>query len=191
MLPLVLLVLALVLGVPIAVALAGAGMFGIYVVTGDFGKVMGIISLAPFSTVADYALTTIPTAGFSTKGDSIESFAAATQWTLVAFMILGGFNLRIVKAGHVPSNNSAIGTGPFVLGRFVPGEVLTVTRNANYWGSEGPYLDGVEIIAIAEEAVGAEGVLVDRAQTGLIRGEVSTVWSLVYGFAEAGETVEA
>ena len=59
-LPLLLLVLALVLGVPIAVALAGAGMFGIYVVTGDFGKVMGIISLAPFSTVADYALTTIP-----------------------------------------------------------------------------------------------------------------------------------
>ena len=44
-LPLVLLILALVLGVPIAVALAGAGMFGIYVVTGDFNKVMGIISL--------------------------------------------------------------------------------------------------------------------------------------------------
>jgi C4-dicarboxylate transporter, DctM subunit len=35
-------------------------MLGIYVVTGDFGKVMGIVSLAPFSTVADYALTTIP-----------------------------------------------------------------------------------------------------------------------------------
>jgi TRAP-type mannitol/chloroaromatic compound transport system permease large subunit len=56
----VLLVLALVLGVPIAVALAGAGMFGIYVVTGRFRQGDGIISLAPFSTVADYALTTIP-----------------------------------------------------------------------------------------------------------------------------------
>ena len=29
-------------------------------ITGDFAKVMGIVSLAPFSTVADYALTTIP-----------------------------------------------------------------------------------------------------------------------------------
>src|SRR5260370_6861426 len=47
-------------GVPIVVGLAGSGMLGIYVVTGDFGKVMGIVSLAPFSTVADYALTTIP-----------------------------------------------------------------------------------------------------------------------------------
>lgn len=74
-------------------------------------------------------------------------------------VILGGFNLRILKAGHVPSNDKAIGTGPFVLGRFVPGEVLTVTRNANYWGSEGPYLEGVEIIAIAEEAAKLQAVL--------------------------------
>src|SRR5262250_2313951 len=59
-LPLLVLVVALVLGVPIAVALAGSGMLGIYLVTGDASKVMGILSLAPFSTVADYALTTIP-----------------------------------------------------------------------------------------------------------------------------------
>src|SRR5256885_9917042 len=59
-LPMLVLVLALLVGVPIAVALAGSGMLGIYLVTGDFGKVMGIVSLAPFSTVADYALTTIP-----------------------------------------------------------------------------------------------------------------------------------
>src|SRR5262249_47810391 len=57
-LPLLVLVLALMFGVPIAVALAGSGMLGIYLVTGDFNKVMGIVSLAPFSTVADYALTT-------------------------------------------------------------------------------------------------------------------------------------
>ena len=54
------LILALVLGVPIAVALAASGMLGIYLVTGDLGKLMGILSLTPFSTVADYALTTIP-----------------------------------------------------------------------------------------------------------------------------------
>ena len=52
-LPLLVLVVALVFGVPIAVALAGSGMLGIYLVTGDASKVMGILSLAPFSTVAD------------------------------------------------------------------------------------------------------------------------------------------
>jgi C4-dicarboxylate transporter, DctM subunit len=84
-LPLLVLVVALVLGVPIAVALAGSGMLGIYLVTGDFGKVMGIVSLAPFSTVADYALTTIPMfilmAFFSaSSGLARDLYTAASNW---------------------------------------------------------------------------------------------------------------
>src|SRR4051795_3422316 len=99
-LPLLLLVLALVLGVPIAVALAGAGMFGIYVVTGDFGKVMGIISLAPFSTVADYALTTIPMfilmAFFSaSSGLARDLYTAASNW---CSHIKGGLAIATVFA---------------------------------------------------------------------------------------------
>lgn len=74
-------------------------------------------------------------------------------------VVLGGFNLRITKAGQTPSNESAVGTGPFVLRRFVPGEVLSVVRNENYWGDDGPYLDGVEILAIAEEAAKLQAVL--------------------------------
>src|SRR3954465_2110944 len=84
-LPFLLLVLALVLGVPIAVALAVSGMFGIYLVTGDFSKVMGILSLTPFSTVADYALTTIPMfilmAFFSaSSGLARDLYTAAANW---------------------------------------------------------------------------------------------------------------
>ena len=59
-LPLIALVIALLLGVPIAIALAVCGMFGIWLVTGNFETVLGIAGLAPYSTVADYALTTIP-----------------------------------------------------------------------------------------------------------------------------------
>ena len=59
-LPLIVLLGALLLGVPIAIALAAAGMLGIFIVTGDISKVIGIVSLAPYSTVAEYALTTIP-----------------------------------------------------------------------------------------------------------------------------------
>lgn len=59
-LPLIALVVCLLLGVPIAIALAACGMLGIFVVTGDLSKVVGISGLAPYSTVGDYALTTIP-----------------------------------------------------------------------------------------------------------------------------------
>ena len=79
------LLLCLLIGVPIAVALAGSGMLGIYLVTGDLAKVMGIVSLAPFSTVADYALTTIPMfilmAYFSaSSGLARDLYTAAADW---------------------------------------------------------------------------------------------------------------
>src|SRR3984885_14011782 len=60
-------------------------MFGIYVVTGDVTRVMGILSLVPFSTVADYQLTTIPMfilmAYFSaSSGLARDLYAAAAAW---------------------------------------------------------------------------------------------------------------
>jgi C4-dicarboxylate transporter DctM subunit len=83
--PLIVLVLMLLLGTPIAVALAVAGMLGIYLVTGDFDKVLGILSLVPYSTVADYALTTIPMfilmAYFSaSSGLARDLYGAAAAW---------------------------------------------------------------------------------------------------------------
>src|SRR6516162_3559841 len=99
-LPLLVLVVALVLGVPIAVALAGSGMLGIYLVTGDASKVMGILSLAPFSTVADYALTTIPMfilmAFFSaSSGLARDLYTAAANW---CSHIRGGLAIATVFA---------------------------------------------------------------------------------------------
>ena len=84
-LPLLALLLMLLCGTPIAVALAGAGMLGIYLVTGDFDKVLGILSVVPYSTVADYALTTIPMfilmAYFSaSSGLARDLYAAASAW---------------------------------------------------------------------------------------------------------------
>jgi trk system potassium uptake protein TrkH len=51
--------------------------------------------MSPFQAFA-HALSTIPTAGFSTKNNSIEGFAAATQWVIVLFMILGGINFALM-----------------------------------------------------------------------------------------------
>jgi trk system potassium uptake protein len=51
--------------------------------------------MTPFHAFA-HALTTIPTAGFSTRSDSLESFAAATQWVILLFMVLGGINFALM-----------------------------------------------------------------------------------------------
>jgi tripartite ATP-independent transporter DctM subunit len=84
-LPMLLLLLCLLSGVPIAVALAGSGMFGIWLITGDLAKVMNIVGLVPFSSVADYALTTIPMfilmAYFSaSSGLARDLYNAAAAW---------------------------------------------------------------------------------------------------------------
>ena len=84
-LPMLVLLLFLLAGVPIAVALAGSGMFGIWLITGDITKVLNIVGLVPFSSVADYQLTTIPMfilmAYFSaSSGLARDLYAAAAAW---------------------------------------------------------------------------------------------------------------
>jgi C4-dicarboxylate transporter DctM subunit len=60
LIPFVVMIVALLIGVPIAFSLAGAGIIGVYIVTGSWKIVFGILQTAPFSAVSDYALTTIP-----------------------------------------------------------------------------------------------------------------------------------
>lgn len=59
-LPILILIGMLLVGVPIAISLAASGMIGLWIVSGDFSRVVGIVSLSPYSTVAVYDLTTIP-----------------------------------------------------------------------------------------------------------------------------------
>lgn len=59
-LPIFLLVGMLLVGVPIAISLAASGMIGLWIVSGDINRVVGLVSLSPFSTVSVYDLTTIP-----------------------------------------------------------------------------------------------------------------------------------
>jgi tripartite ATP-independent transporter DctM subunit len=93
-------VIALLLGVPIAFSLAGAGILGIYLITGKWGMVFGILSMAPFSTVADYALTTIPMfilmAYFSaSSGLARDLYTAGSNWLS---HIRGGLGIATVFA---------------------------------------------------------------------------------------------
>jgi trk system potassium uptake protein len=45
-----------------------------------------------------HAFTTMPTGGFSTRGRSIEEFGAATQWTIIVFIVLAGTNFALMYA---------------------------------------------------------------------------------------------
>jgi C4-dicarboxylate transporter, DctM subunit len=117
--PLLTLLLMLLSGVPIAVALAGSGMLGIWIVTGDATRVLAILSLAPYSSVADYALTTIPMfilmAYFSaSSGLAKDLYAAAAAWlshirgglaiaTVFACGIFGAMSGASVAAASVMS----------------------------------------------------------------------------------------
>ncbi|RWP55319.1 TRAP transporter large permease [Mesorhizobium sp.] len=119
-LPLVALVALLLLGVPIAVALAASGMLGIYVVTGDLAKMLGMVALTPFDTVADYALTTIPMfilmAYFSaSSGLARDLYSAASNWlslipgglaiaTVFSCGVFGAMSGASVAAASVMSN---------------------------------------------------------------------------------------
>jgi trk system potassium uptake protein TrkH len=51
--------------------------------------------MSPYDAVA-HAFTTMPTGGFGTQADSIQSFAPATQWVLILFMVLAGINFALL-----------------------------------------------------------------------------------------------
>ena len=60
-LPFLVMVIILALGVPIAFCLAVAGGLGILLTTGwNWSTLFGILSMAPFASVADFTFTTVP-----------------------------------------------------------------------------------------------------------------------------------
>jgi C4-dicarboxylate transporter, DctM subunit len=118
-LPFVAMVIALLLGLPIAFSLAGSGILGIYLITGSWKMVFGILGMAPFSSVADYALTTVPMfilmAYFSaSSGLARDLFKAGANWlspvrgglgvaTVFACGIFGAMSGASVAAASVMS----------------------------------------------------------------------------------------
>jgi len=99
-LPFLAMLIALLLGVPIAISLAGAGILGIYLVTGSWNTVLSNLALMPFGTVAQYTLSTIPMfvlmAYFSASGGlARDLFNAGASWLS---HIRGGLGIATVFA---------------------------------------------------------------------------------------------
>jgi len=55
--------------------------------------------------------------------------------------------------------SKGVGTGPFALKSFEAGAKITATRNPNYWMQGRPYLDGVTILAVNEQATAVQSLL--------------------------------
>ncbi len=119
-LPILALLLCLLLGFPIAFALAGSGILGIWLISGNWGVVIGVLGMAPFSTVANFTLTTIPMfilmAYFAaSSGLARDLYTAAANWlshirgglgvaTVFACGIFGAMSGASVAAASVMSS---------------------------------------------------------------------------------------
>src|SRR6266446_633714 len=68
-----------------------------------------------------------------------------------AFLMLLADGFAPIYPCHVPARDMRsypVGTGPFKFVEFKPNEYIKVTRNADYWKKDRPYLDGIEYTII-------------------------------------------
>lgn len=78
-------------------------------------------------------------------------------------VIFGVSQFLIVKDGTTDFT-TANGTGAFLCKEFKPGERSIATRNPNYWKEGKPYLDEVEVMAIADESARVNALLAGDIQ---------------------------
>jgi peptide/nickel transport system substrate-binding protein len=76
---------------------------------------------------------------------------------------LGDYHALIVWNGIKDPKTEFIGTGPFIIDKYIPEDRLTFKRNPNYWmkdaeGNQLPYLDGMEFIFMAEPSAQVEAL---------------------------------
>jgi C4-dicarboxylate transporter, DctM subunit len=119
-LPVMALVVALLLGVPIAFALAGSGILGIWLIRGDWNIVLTVLRTVPFNAVGDYNLSTVPMFILmaylsSSSGLARDLYTAAANWlsnmkgglaiaTVFACGIFGAMSGASVAAAAAMSN---------------------------------------------------------------------------------------
>ncbi|WP_342362067.1 ABC transporter substrate-binding protein [Terrarubrum flagellatum] len=74
---------------------------------------------------------------------------------------LSRYNTGIIKAGTVPTADpkTAIGTGPFKIKSFEPGQSWQVERFAGYWQPGVPLLDGIQCINIPDQSAKVQSVI--------------------------------
>ncbi len=65
-------------------------------------------------------------------------------------MILSDTRVHVTKRDLEDFTGTPPGTGPFKVVEFTPGSRYVFARNENYWSSDGPYVDELEFVGIAD-----------------------------------------
>jgi C4-dicarboxylate transporter, DctM subunit len=83
--PFIVMIILLLTGFPIAFSMAGAGVLGIIIITGDVGSAMDLVGMVAYDAVANYLLSTVPMfilMAFlaSSGGLADDLFDAASKW---------------------------------------------------------------------------------------------------------------
>ena len=89
------------------------------------------------------------------------------------------FNLSVISRAFAEGNEERLatecmGTGPFALGEWRKGEVLTLVKNQNYWEEGLPLLDGVEVRLVPDD-----NARILQLQGGEIDGMMDVPWGRV------------
>jgi peptide/nickel transport system substrate-binding protein len=72
---------------------------------------------------------------------------------------LASYTFGMVPAGYQAYPHAQVGTGPYKLKSFTPGQQSVHTRNPNYWRSGQPYFDTVTIIDFSDSTAQVNGLL--------------------------------
>lgn len=73
-------------------------------------------------------------------------------------VIMGTYHFHIVPDGTT-NFAAGIGTGPFKVKEFKPGERSIAVRNDSYWKPNRPYLDEIELVGISDESARVNALL--------------------------------
>jgi trk system potassium uptake protein TrkH len=88
-------------GVYVALTALLAALLAGYAVT-------GVDERMSFYDAVAHAFTTMPTGGFSPQAESLGAFGAATQWTVIVFMLVAGTNFALLYAAFVRGRPRAL-----------------------------------------------------------------------------------
>jgi len=133
----------------------------------------------------------------ATKGNGLTGFAATAtmdvagikkldKWTVSLPLhspdstipqTLASYTFGIVPTGYKAYPSEQIGTGPYKLKSFTPGQQSVSERNPNYWRSGEPYFDTVTIIDFADPTAQVNALLGGQidAMTDLPASQVNVI----------------
>ena len=129
------------------------------------------------AAIGKETLTGLKPSGIKKIDDLTVQFSL-DQTNVIFFEALAYYNNAIVPVGYAPKGmNGAIGTGPWIVTSFDPGQQMEFKANPSYWG-DGPYAEQLTMIEFADPTAKMNALLggtcdhlaiVDASQAGVIQ----------------------